>query len=345
MNWKIIISVFVGAILLRIFGFLPSIWLIFGFVILVWFWDFLLKSFASQKRLINWFLGIFLALSLIFTVGLNIYQKYIEPSTPLTRAALERAKTEKDLEIALRLNPTLLKSRLEIVSQLQVLQDKLGVQDSEELAALKDQRPEEALKETIAILKKQKQYREDIENAMADLSPSQPKKSDSSSFSLPSLDSINKNTVAGIAVLVLFLGLGLILFKKKGVGVKLLWIGGITLALLVVWQIISPSITVSSRNRMFTEQQAGQPSQWSNVTFFDLNPGQTIDTGIPYGPGDVITFYQPNDLLATFYFVGQKITTEIKEKSRTLYGLPPPGDVWLKAGVKPVRVAVSVHRR
>ncbi len=161
------------------------------------------------------------------------------------------------------------------------------------------------------------------------------------SLSLSSFSSLSQNMAIMGAVALIFLAVTLcFIIKNKGVKAALIWLTVLSFIGLTIWG------NIGHRPKGASACVQTMPSaQWSKVTYFDLNPEETIDTGIPYGPGDVITFYQPNDPPATFYVVGTKTTMEIKKRVQTGHACGQGGDVWLKGGLQPVRVGVSVHRR
>ncbi len=176
MNWQLLGGVVLGVLILRVVGFIPSTWLALGFVALVWFWNYLLTHFQTQKRLINWGLGLMLVLGIAGTTGWNIYTHYFQPYTTRSRAAGERARLEADLETAMRINPQMLRSRLALNSQLQYLQDNIGDRHATDLQAIQQQlaggqlTPEEAWGATLDILKQEKEYRAKSQEAISQLS-------------------------------------------------------------------------------------------------------------------------------------------------------------------------------
>ena len=136
MNWTQAFWAFIALVVLRI-TILPDFWVALGLVALVYFWNWLRGQFSGMQPLINWGLGLLVAIAVIGTVGLNLYNSYIAPNTPMTRAASGRALIATDLETAIKTNPHVLKSRLEVVSHLQWIEDRVGERHASQLATIR----------------------------------------------------------------------------------------------------------------------------------------------------------------------------------------------------------------
>ncbi len=178
MNWKTaIIGSVLGAAALRLL-LIPNIWIVLGFVALVLFWIFFAGQVqdARKKKWVNLGFGVLLGLALITTVGLNVYNSHVKPYTKMSSAATERAKLAADMELALRVNPNMLKSRMELTNQIQWLQDKIGERDAAELDGVKQAflareiTAEEAWKITFKILEGENSNRQKNKEAASMLS-------------------------------------------------------------------------------------------------------------------------------------------------------------------------------
>jgi len=258
MNWRTaIIGSIIGALALRVL-LIPSTWIVLGFVALVLFWNFLLTQFQTQKKLINWGMGIFLALTLVSTIGLNLYNAHVKPYTAMSRAATERAKIAADLETALQINPHMLKSRMELANQIQKLQDKIGERQAEKMKEVENLAKEGKLKDAwekiSEIIKDENMYREKSKEANSKLS------SVSTGLSLKPSSGGLAGKLAFIGAILL--GIGLIP-KLPGKG---LW-GGIGMLLLIAGLIIwvFPGIQASANtlpdwSRPAPKEQASAPT-------------------------------------------------------------------------------------
>jgi len=136
MNLKNMFWILAGIILLRVIGIINNVWLLFGIIILIGLWSWL-RQIAGMQRLIDWSFSLLTVIAVISTIGWNIYTNYVQPNTPMTRAATNRAQIATDLDAALRLNPAMLKSRLEVANQLQWLQDRIGDDHAVRLATIR----------------------------------------------------------------------------------------------------------------------------------------------------------------------------------------------------------------
>ncbi len=155
-----------------------------------------------------------------------------------------------------------------------------------------------------------------------------------------------------IAAIALILGLILLLFKK-GAAKKLLWVAGIAIVASVIWQIaihksIAPGDQTSVQQPMVQATWSGQIN-WSRAQKYgpiEIPAGETVDTGIPYGPGDYKRFTQLTSYNATFWTLGERGNTFVSERIRILQALPPnPGTICIKAEAKSVRVIIEVIRQ
>ncbi|MBI5306320.1 hypothetical protein HZB04_01920 [Candidatus Wolfebacteria bacterium] len=166
MNWKRFFGLTAGVIAMRVVGFIPSIWIAASFIVVIWFWSFLAGQFPARSRLINWSFAILLIVSISATIGWNLYVAYVEPYSGMSREALKRAKIARDLKTSLWLNPEMLKSRIGLANQLQLLQDAVGEKQEEELGKIRDGlkngliSPKDAWEKTETILKEESEYRQ-----------------------------------------------------------------------------------------------------------------------------------------------------------------------------------------
>jgi len=136
MDWRQFVWALIALVVLRI-TILPNFWVALGLVALVWLWNWLHTQFPEMRKLINWGLALLLAFAFIGTVGLNLYKSYVEPNTPMTRAAGNRAIVASDMETAMKVNPHMLKSRLEAVSHIQWIEDRVGDKHAKQLAEIR----------------------------------------------------------------------------------------------------------------------------------------------------------------------------------------------------------------
>jgi uncharacterized protein YpmB len=179
------IGLFLGALLLRLVGFIADFWLLVGAVVLVALWAYLARKYSEQKRLIKWIFIVLILLNISNTVGKNIYREHFEPYSRMSRAAVERARLAADLETALKINPEMLKSRMEVTNHLQWVQDKyVGKGHEAKLANIRASlangtiSPEAAWQQMMAVVKETKEYREKITEAVSEISPPLLKKPD-----------------------------------------------------------------------------------------------------------------------------------------------------------------------
>lgn len=174
-NGKSILGIAVGILLLRITGFISNVWLLFGFIVLLLLWSYLLSKIPGQRKWINLGFGILVAASLFSTVGYNVYHNKLGPMFPMTNAAMTRARIAADLETSLKTNPLMFKSRAEIGNQLQALQDAIGEQHAYTLKRIRLQlnkeliTPEKAWEETLTVLKHEKGFYQKSKSAIDEL--------------------------------------------------------------------------------------------------------------------------------------------------------------------------------
>jgi len=304
MNWRLIGGVALGALVLRLIGFLPSIWIALGFGGLVWFWNFLVVQFPTQKKLVNWAMGGLVAVGLLTTIGTNLYNGHIAPYTVMSRAAIERAKLASDLEGALQVNPHMLKSRLEMGNQLQWIQDQVGERHAVVLNDIKQRlannsiSPQQAWDESLKILTEENLYREKSKDATSQLAVT--------SVKIKALPVGRGHLAQNLAIIGAVL-LGMTLLPRIKIPGKGLWgTIGITLlvAALVLWRFPEmesitasiPSISseisspISHQGRVETKIVAIHPDYWSEalvpppgVRFFLYGPAEAIALSLADG--------------------------------------------------------------
>lgn len=277
MGWKTIVWLLVGILGLWFTGFIVYLWALAGLIIFILLWGYVVSQVpataTAQRKLINWGFGIFLVLSILATAGSNVYKNYIEPRLPEnTFAALERARIAADMEGALKANPQMLKSRLEMMTQLQRLQNHIGEKHQAQIWTIRqrlqngDITPEQAWIETMAIAKEEKKYRDQTLEAVSGLSPVSP-------WSLGS-----KAALAGLFLLavVIFVPAGVTLPGRKLVGLAAVLL---LLTALGLWMFpeLQPVVAGKLPARGGGNKVApshGQPSVIS--TGITLKPGQEI---------------------------------------------------------------------
>ncbi|MBU1519341.1 hypothetical protein KJ973_01445, partial [Patescibacteria group bacterium] len=212
-----------GLIGLRLVGIIHDIWLVVGLVALVLFWEFLVSQFPNYKKLINWGLGALLAVSLVTTVGHNIYISHVKPNIPFSSAASERALIGADLEATLRISPSMLDSRTALAGHLQEVQKHLGAQHYASLQKIQQQltagdlTTQEAWEKTQLILEEEQEYRAKMQNATDQLSAVRSPRSSGSKLAL----------VGILLLLIAFIPKALPIPGKKACG-------GIGIALIVI---------------------------------------------------------------------------------------------------------------
>lgn len=121
-NIGLALSLLVGAVALRVFGVLGDIYLILGFIAMVWLWALMVSRFPSHRTIVAWVFSIIL----LSTVGAVIYDNIIAPRFGWTLSALSRARESADLNMALRTSPEMLRSRLVIAETLERTQEHMG---------------------------------------------------------------------------------------------------------------------------------------------------------------------------------------------------------------------------
>jgi hypothetical protein len=53
LNWRIVATVAIAVITLRVVGFIPNTWLMLGFIVFAWLWAYVLQQIPSRAKLIN----------------------------------------------------------------------------------------------------------------------------------------------------------------------------------------------------------------------------------------------------------------------------------------------------
>lgn len=121
-NIGLALSLLTGAVALRVFGVLGDIYLILGFIAMVWLWALMVSRFPSHRTIV----ALVFSIILLSTVGAVIYDNIVAPRFGWTLSALSRARESADLNMALRTSPEMLRSRLVIAETLERTQEHMG---------------------------------------------------------------------------------------------------------------------------------------------------------------------------------------------------------------------------
>ncbi len=362
-----------GIIILAIVGFLPSILVIVALIgILITCYG-LTQAFPAKAKLI----GQLIALIIVFGLLINGYVYFIKPRTPMSQEALKRAGIATDLEIALKINPQMLKSRLAITNQLQWLQDRIGEEHHVQLLSIRQRvdagviGPERAWQETFKILETAKIYQEKTRIA------------------------VSWQSASDVSVRLLLLGallLGITLIPKAPIPGKKLWGGMGTLLLIVglfLWvfpeiknvfsrfefpraQFEPPSVPPQKIEKppplkppkpKPSPQQIPKPpatpaekskpvTSWANAEKYGPIEipanSKNINTSVPYSGGSRVKFVQLQEELTALAWTGSGGKARFASREFVWQAAPGQGGPWhilLDGGDRPARVLIHVQKK
>ena len=171
--WKVI-GVVVAIVVLRIAG-IPWFWAMASVVGVVWAWSYLHATFPTHKRKISLAITIlFLAAAFPFVYG------YAHPYTWRSEAAGVRRLLYWDMWRAIKMDPPMLKSRLDLSNQNHWLQDQIGERHQNELARIRQDKTNgvitdtEAIERSLAVQNDMERYQQRATNVSARLISSDP---------------------------------------------------------------------------------------------------------------------------------------------------------------------------
>ncbi|MEK7160787.1 MAG: hypothetical protein AAB724_02045 [Patescibacteria group bacterium] len=330
--WSLIAIIIVSIIALRIFGIVPNTWLVVGLIVFIWLWGYLLLQISNRTKVVNWLFGIALGFALISTIGAGLYYSQIYPYTGMTREAMERAKLNTDIETALAINPSMLKSKADLTRHIQWMEDRMGDAHVNQLSSIRQElgkgliSADQAWEKTLGVLTDAKKHQRGSEKVVGNLLDGNKK------------EKRETNLVAGLAIvgvllLVAVVGLSILHAKypaSRFVYGRGLWafVGAAMLvAALVLWQF--PQV-VDELAQPPAKEVASTTKASPNVakTLARDNQNQLVTTNLRLGPGDRLIGAKPAeapavDLLLRFINGKEKILDKkLWEENSVKYTAP-----------------------
>ncbi len=181
-HWMVLVAGVPLAIVLRIAGYVDTVWTVFAIGAVIFIWGWLLQTaplFRGRNFVIAAGIVLMLSTGLLGTVARDLIettQTSLDSYLGMSGKAARRALLARDLEMFLQINPEMLYSRREAGAHLQDLEDRLGAEDAKKLAQIRSDLDkgllsmEQAQTQTMSVIKeinKNSQKSEELKNGLA----------------------------------------------------------------------------------------------------------------------------------------------------------------------------------
>ncbi len=181
-HWVVLAAGVPLAIVLRIAGYVDTIWTVFAIGAVVFIWGWLLQTvplFRGRNLVIAASMLVMLSTGLLGTVARDWWTATttsFDSYTGMSGEAARRALLARDLEVFLQTNPEMLRSRREAGAHLQNLEDRIGAEDGKKLAEIRSGLDrgtlslEQAQTQTMTVIKeigKNRQKSEELKNSLS----------------------------------------------------------------------------------------------------------------------------------------------------------------------------------
>lgn len=142
-HWVVLVAGVPLAIVLRIAGYVDTVWTVFAIGAVIFIWGWLLQTvplFRGRNFVIAAGIVLMLSTGLLGTIARDWWRAgatSFDSFTGMSGEAARRALLARDLETFLQINPEMLRSRREAGAHLQDLEDRLGAEDAKKLAQIR----------------------------------------------------------------------------------------------------------------------------------------------------------------------------------------------------------------